>query len=241
MTSPSALPTPAETRTAHIAGWLMASTFVTAILAALVLYKPILDETDFILGSGEHGRIQLGALLEIFLMIGNVGTAVVMFPILRRYSEALSLSYVASRTIESAIIGVGAISLLSILTLSDDLAASADPETLEIAGQSLVAVHDFTFLLGPGFCVGVNGLVLGWLMYRTGLMPPRLALLGVVGGPLIFLSAIAVLFGAYEQDGAHALFSIPEAAFELSFAIYLIVKGFRPSPVLSGEPAAQSA
>jgi hypothetical protein len=239
MSSPTALPTPAENRTARIAGWLMASTFVTSILAGLVLYKPILDETDFILGSGEDGRIQLGALLEFLLMIGNVGTAVVMYPILRRYSEALSLSYVASRTIESTIIGVGAISLLSILTLRDDLASSIGDAagTLEITGQSLVAVHDWTFLLGPGFCVGVNGLLLGWLMYRTGLMPPRLALLGVVGGPLIFLSAIAVLFGAYEQDGAHALFSVPEAAFELSFAIYLIVKGFRPSPILSGEPA----
>jgi hypothetical protein len=185
----------------------------------------------------------MGALLEFLLMVGNVGTAVVMFPILRRYSETLSLSYVASRTIESTIIGVGAISLLSILTLREDLAASigGDAASLEIAGQSLVAIHDWTFLLGPGFCVGVNGILLGWLMYRTGLMPPRLALLGVVGGPLIFLSAIAVLFGAYEQDGAHALFSIPEFLFEASFAIYLIVKGFRPSPVLSGEPATQSA
>jgi Domain of unknown function (DUF4386) len=67
-------------------------------------------------------------------------------------------------------------------------------------------------LLGPGFCVGINGILLGWLMYRTGLMPPRLAILGVVGGPLILVSSIAVLFGAYEQDGLHALFSIPEGA-----------------------------
>ena len=167
--------------------------------------------------------------------IGNVGTAVVMFPILKRQSERLALGYVASRTIESTVIGVGAISLLSILTLRDDLAASigADRGSLDIAGQTLVAIHDWTFLLGPGFCVGVNGLLLGYLMYRTGLMPPRLALLGVVGGPLIFLSSIAVLLGAYEQDGAHALFTLPEAAFEASFAIYLIVKGFRPSPVLA--------
>ena len=100
-------------------------------------------------------------------------------------------------------------------------------------GERLVAIHDWTFLLGPGFCVGVNGLLLGYLMYRSGLMPPRLALLGVVGGPLIFASSIAVLFGAYEQDGAHVLFSLPEAAFEASFAIYLIVKGFRPSRVLA--------
>jgi hypothetical protein len=217
----------------------MASTFITSIPAALILYDPVLNDADYILGAGDDTRVTFGALLEIFLMIGNVGTAVVMFPILRRYSETLSLSYVASRIVESTIIGVGAISLLSILTLRDDLAASigADGASLDIAGQSLVAVHDWTFLLGPGFCVGVNGLLLGYLMYRTGLMPPRLALFGVVGGPLIFASAIAVLFGAYEQDGAHALLSLPEAIFEASFAIYLIVRGFRASPVLSGAPS----
>ncbi len=224
---------PQQRRTARIAGWLMASTFVTAI-GAVALYDPVLNDTGYILGAGDDTRITLGALLEFFLMIGNVGTAVVMFPILKRYSETLSLSYVASRTIESTIIGVGALSVLSVVTLRDDLAASigADGTSLDIAGQTLVAIHDWTFLLGPGFCVGVNGILLGWLMYRTGLMPPGLAMLGVVGGPLIFASAIAVLFGAYEQDGLHTLFSVPEALFEASFAIYLIVKGFRPSPVL---------
>jgi hypothetical protein len=224
---------PQQRQRARIAGWLMALTFVTAIPAALIFYDPVLNDADYILGAGDDTRVTLGALLEIFLMIGNVGTAVVMFPILRRHSETLSLSYVVSRTIEATIIGVGAISLLSILTLRDDLAGGgADGGSLEIVGQSLVAVHDWTFLFGPGFCVGVNGILLGWLMYRTGLMPPRLALFGVIGGPLIFASAIAVLFGAYEQDGAHALFSLPEAVFEAAFAIYLIVKGFRPSPIL---------
>jgi hypothetical protein len=226
--------TPEQRRRAAIAGWLMASTFVTSILAALVLYTPVLDHTDYILGAGHDTRISFGALLEIFLMIGNVGTAVVMFPILRYQSETLSLSYVASRTIESALIGIGAISLLAVVTLRSDLAGSigADTKSLEIAGRSLVAIHDWTFLLGPGFCVGVNGLLLGYLMYASGLMPPRLALLGVIGGPLIFASAILVLFDVYEQDGLHALFSVPEALFEASFAIYLIVKGFRASPVL---------
>jgi hypothetical protein len=224
---------PQQRNRARIAGWLMASTFVTAI-GAVALYDPLLGGTDYVLGSGDDSRIALGAFLELLLMAGNVGTAVVMFPILRRYSETLSLSYVASRTIEATIIGVGAISVLSVVTLRDDLAASAGPDgrSLDIAGQALVAIHDWTFLLGPGFCVGVNGILLGWLMYRTGLMPPGLALLGVVGGPLIFASAIAVLFGAYEQDGLHMLFSIPEALFEAAFAIYLIVKGFRASPVL---------
>ena len=224
---------PQQRRIARIAGWLMASTFLTSI-PAFILYDPVLNDTDYILGAGDDTRVTLGALLEIFLMIGNVGTAVVMFPILRRYSETLSLSYVASRTIEATIIGVGAISLLSVVTLRDDLAASigANGTSLDVAGQTLVALHDWTFLFGPGFCVGVNGILLGWMMYRTGLMPPRLAMLGVIGGPLIFASSIAVLFGVYEQDGPHALFVVPEAAFEAAFAIYLIVKGFRPSPIL---------
>ena len=95
----------------------MASTFLTSIPAALILYDPVLNDTNYIVGAGDDTRVTLGALLEIFLMIGNVGTAVVMFPILRRYSEALSLSYVASRTVEATIIGVGAISLLSVVTL----------------------------------------------------------------------------------------------------------------------------
>jgi len=225
--------TPHQQRTARIAGWLMAATFVTSI-AALVLYDPVLNDADYILGAGDDGRVTLGALFEVLLMIANIGVAVVMFPILRRQSESLSLGYVASRIVESVIIGVGVISVLSILTLRDDLAASigADGTSLDVAGQTLVAIHDWTFLLGPGFCVGVNGLLLGYLMYRSGLMPPRLAMFGVVGGPLIFASSIAVLFGAYEQDGAHLIFSVPEIVFEASFAIYLIVRGFRPSPIL---------
>lgn len=157
----------------------------------------------------------------------------VLWPIARRQSETLALSYVASRVVESVIIVVGLISLLSVVTLREDLAgADAEAGSLSVAGESLVAVHDWTFLLGPGFCVGVNGLLLGYLFYRSGIVPRWMAMLGLVGGPMIFASAIAVLFGAYEQDGAHFLFSIPEIIFEASITIYTIAKGFRPSPIL---------
>jgi hypothetical protein len=234
-----ALPTPSERSAAKWAGWFMAITFITSI-PALILYDPVLNDTNFILGAGSDTRIQLAALLEIVLIISAIGVAVVMFPILRRQSEALALGYVASRIVESVVIGVGVISLLSILTLRDDLAASvaAAGGSLEITGEALVAIHDWTFLLGPGFCVGVNGLLLGYLMYRTGLMPPRLAMFGVIGGPLAFISSTAVLFGAFEQSSGPAfLLTASEIIFEASFAIYLIVKGFRPSRVLTGQPA----
>ena len=219
-------------RLAHIAGWWFAVTFVTSI-AGLLLYGPVLNDADFVLGAGDDTRVTLGALCEIFLVIANIATATVLFPVLRRESEALSLSYVASRTVESIIIAVGIVSVLSIVTLRQDSAAGA--ASLVPIAESLVAVHDWTFLLGPGFCVGLgNGMILGYLMYKSGLVPPRMAMLGLIGGPLIFASSIAVLFGAYEQDGAHFLFSIPEIAWELSLTVYLIVKGFRPSPILEG-------
>jgi len=204
------MPTPEQQRRARIFGVLFALTFVTSI-AGLILYDPVLNDADYILGPGADTRVELGALCEIFLAITNIGTAVVLWPIVRRQSETLALGYVASRIVESIVIVVGLISLLSVVTLREDFAgAGANAGSLTIAGKSLVAVHDSTFLLGPGFCVGVNGLLLGYLFYRSGLVPGWIAMFGLIGGPLIFASAIAVLFGAYEQDGAHFIFSIPE-------------------------------
>jgi hypothetical protein len=233
------LPTPGERRAAAWAGWFMAITFITSI-PALLLYHAVLHDRSYILGPGHDTRIEFAAFLEVLLMISGIGVAVVMFPILRRQSERLALGYVASRIVESTMICVGLISLLSILTLRGDLAASvgANSGSLEIAGRTLVAIHKWTFLVGPGFCVGVNDILLGYLMYSTGLMPPRLAMFGIIGGPLIFASSIAVLFGAYDQTSSAAgILTIPVFVFEASFAIYLIVRGFRASPVLSGQPA----
>ncbi len=226
-------PSPEQQQRARIFGVLFALTFVTAI-AGLILYDPVLNDADYILGDGADTRVQLGALSEIFLAITNIGTAVVLWPIVKRQSETLALSYVASRVVESIIIVVGLISLLSVVTLREDFAgAGADAGSLTVAGESLVAIHDWTFLLGPGFCVGVNGILLGYLFYRSGLVPRPIAMLGLIGGPLIFASSIAVLFGAYKQtEGAHFILSIPEIAFEASITIYLIVKGFKPSPIL---------
>ena len=226
------VPTPEQQQRARIFGVLFALTFITSI-AALLLYDPVLNDADYILGNGADTRVQLGALCEIFLAITNIGTAVVIWPIVRRQNETLALGFVASRTVESIVILIGVISLLSVVTLREDLAgAGADAGSLTVAGKSLVAIHDWTFLLGPGFCVGVNGLLLGYLFYRSGLVPRAIALLGVVGGPLIFASAIAVLFGAYEQDGVHFIFAIPEIAFELSITVYTIAKGFKACPIL---------
>jgi len=233
-------------KTARIAGVWFIVTFVASIPAVL-LYEPVLKHTDYILGAGADKRIFLGAFLEIITAIANIATAVVLFPILKRQSESIALGYVASRVLESTVIVVGLISLLSVVTLRQDIggAGAADPGSLVIAGRSLVAFHDWTFLLGPQFCAGFGtGILLGYLMYRSGLVPRRMALLGLIGGPLAVAGGTLVLFGAFNPGSAPLfLITVPEIVWEAALGIYLIVKGFKPSPILSGNagPALQTS
>jgi hypothetical protein len=226
----------ATRRIAFVTGVFFLITFVTAI-AALLLYDPVLNDADYILGAGADTRVELGAFLEVLLAIANIGTAVTLFPLLKRQNEAVALGYVASRVVESTVIVVGLISLLSVVTLRQDLAGAAGAEATSLVdiGRSLVALHDWTFLIGPGFLAGFgNGLLLGYLMYTSGLVPRRMALFGLVGGPLVSASGIAVLFGAYEQTSVWSfLFTIPEIIWELYLGIRLVVKGFDPSLIAS--------
>src|ERR671926_1688794 len=218
----------ATRRTARIAGVWWIITFVTSI-PALLLYDPLLNDANYILSNGAETRIQFGALLEVGLVISGIATAVVMYPVLKRQSQSLALGYVGCRIVESCMIAVGIVSVLSVLTLREDLAANA--AGLGTVGQALVAVHDATFLLGPAFCAGFgNGLLLGYLMYRSGLVPRRMALIGVIGGPLALVTATAVLFGAWDQTSAAGFFfTLPEAVWELSLGVYLVVKGYKVS------------
>lgn len=227
-------PTPAHQKIARITGWLFIVTFVTSIPAALFLYTPVLDNARYVVGAGADTRVFGGALLEMILIVANIGTAVALFPILKRQNEGLALGYVTARIVESAFILVGILSILAVVTLRQD-AGSADAGTLIPIGRSLVAIHDWTFLLGPGFVVGIgNGLLLGYLMYRSGLVPRRMAMLGLIGGPLIILSGIGVLFGLFDAGSSpQVIATIPEFFWELSLGIYLIVKGFKPSPILA--------
>lgn len=227
-------------KTALIAGVWFAITFIASI-PALLLYEPIRDHANYILGAGADTRIEFGALLEIITAVANIATAVVLFPILKRVSESIALGYVATRIFEGTIIGVGLISLLAVVALRQDIggAGAADSGSLEIAGRSLVAFHDWTRVLGPQFCAGFgNGILLGYLMHKSGLVPRRMALLGLIGGPLAVVGGILLLFGAFDNGSAPLfLITVPEILWEASLTIWLIVKGFRPSPILSGDPS----
>ena len=223
-----------DQRNARIFGVLFLVTFLTSI-PALALFQPVLDDpAGFIAGGGNDTRIYLGVLLELLLIVANVGTAVVLYPIVRRQNEILSIGYVTARLLECVFIAAGILCVLGIVSLAQD-----DPSASALA-VSLAAIKDWTFLLGPGFVVGWgNGLLLGWLMYSSGLVPRRMAMLGLIGGPLIILSGIGVLFGVLDAGGTvQALATIPEFLWELSLGLYCASKGFkRDAPILS-RPAA---
>src|SRR5690349_22316240 len=218
-------------------GVLYLITFVTSI-PALVLYEPALRHpVAFIAGGGNVNKIYLGALLELLLIIANIGTAVVIVPIMRRQFEELSIGYVTARLFECTFILVGIVAMLGIATLQREPAGASEGTV----AYTLAAIKDWTFLLGPGWVVGWgNGLILGYLMYRSELVPRRATWLGLIGGPLIIATGTAVMFGGdHPSDSLHslqAIATIPEFLWELFLGVYCSVKGFRPSsPILRAD------
>jgi Domain of unknown function (DUF4386) len=216
-------------------GVLYLITFATSI-PALLLYEPALRHpVAFIAGAGNDTQILFGALLELLLIISNIGTAVVIVPIVRRHNEELAIGYVTARLVECTFILVGILCMLGLVTLRDQVAGASEGTV----AYTLAALKDWTFLLGPGWVVGWgNGLILGYLMYRTGLVPRRAAVLGLVAGPLIILSGTAVIFTGNDPSSTlrslQGLVTIPEFLWELFLGIYCTVWGFRrDAPILS--------
>jgi uncharacterized protein DUF4386 len=225
-------------RIASITGWLWIVTFVTSIPARFILYAPVLDEPSYVTGVGDEARalLAIGAVFELFLILSNVGTAVVPYSIHKRYSEVGAVAYVTARVMECVFIAIGIISILAIVTLRQD----APSGTTAALGQGLEAVYEWSFRIGPGFMVGVgNGLILGYMMYKSGLVPRSMAMFGLVGGPLVILAGILVIFDLIEAGKAiQGVMTIPEAIWELSLGIYLVAKGFRrDAPVLAADAA----
>jgi hypothetical protein len=222
--------TPADPtrRAATIVGWLFVVTYITSIAAKVALYPPLFDG-NYVTGPGQDTRVLWGALSEAILIIANIGTATAMYTVIKRRYPNLALSFVAARIMESVFIGVGILCVLSVVTLRQDYAGSHSPAGLAAVGDALLVMQQWTFNLGPAFVVGVgNGCILGFIMYRTGLVPRRLAMFGLVGGPLIIATGSAAILGLIEPDGAiQNLSAAPEFIWELGLGIYLIVKGFK--------------
>jgi hypothetical protein len=214
--------------------------FIVAAVAAIIglaLYGPVLNDPNFVLaGSGNDTRVFGGAFFEVMVAIAVIGTAVTLFPIVKRQNESIALGYVAGRVVESMIILVGAISLVSVVTLRQDFAGAtgATAASLVIVGKSWVVIHNWTFLVGPALAIGVNTLLLAYLMYRSRLVPRIIPVLGLIGGPVIFAAGTAEMFGLFSQISVWgAVAAIPVTAWEMSLAVWMIVKGFKPLPVAS--------
>ena len=218
-------------RTALVAGVFYLLTFISSIPAVFLL-GPVLDNPDYIVSPGADTQVRWGALLDLVNALACIGTAVALFPVVRRQHEGVALGFVTARVMEAAIIVIGVVSLLAVVTLRQAGASGADAASLVTVGRSLVAVRDWTFLLGPSLIPGVNALLLGYLMYRSGLVPRVIPVLGLIGGPLLLVSATTTMFGINNAVSVWSGIAVaPIFLWELSLGVYLVVKGFKPSPI----------
>jgi len=224
-------------RTSLAAGILYLITFVS--IPTLALYNPLRDHADFVLGAGSDTGVLLAAFSEVVVAVAGIGTAVVLFPVAKRQSETAALGFVTSRVVESSLMIVGVASVLSLVTLRDDVAgtAGADTASLVTAGHTQLAMYDSAFLLSQSLAPAFSALCLGYVMYRSGLVPRILPTLGLIGAPLLLISDIAVFFGLYDHANPIALFAaLPVAVWEFSLGVYLTAKGFRPTAVAALPP-----
>ena len=212
-------------KTALVAGVLYLLTFVS--IPTLALYGQVHDP-NYVVGPGPDTPIIIGGVLEVVVALAGIGTAVVLFPVVKRQNEAAALGLVGSRVLEAAGILAGVACLLSIVSLRQ---AGAGTEAL-VTGQTLAILYDRIFLLSQSLMPVVNDLLLGFLLYKSRLVPRVLPLLAFIGAPLLLASDLAVLFGVVERVSAlPALAALPVALFEFSLGVYLTVKGFKPSPI----------
>jgi len=233
------IPMSSTRKTALVAGVFYLITFIS--IPTLALYRPVKNHADWILGSGAGTAVLVGGFLEVIVALAGIGTAVTLYPVVKRQNEGVALGFVAARVLEAGMIFTGVVSLLSLVTLRQHLggAAGADAASLVTTGASHVAVYNWTFLLGQSLMPGINALLLGSLMYRSRLVPRVIPVTGLIGAPLLITAVFATLFGGIEQySSLAAAAALPVAAWELSLGVWLVIKGFRPSPITTEMDAA---
>jgi len=216
-------------KTALAAGILYLLTFIS--IPTLFLYNAV-KSPNFILGAGPDTPVIVGGISEMIVALAGIATAVVLFPVLKRQNEGVALGLVGARTLEAATIFAGVAILLTVVTLRQTGAGAG----ALVTSHTLVVMYNRTFLIGQSFMPAVDDLLLGYLLYQSRLVPRVLPIIAFIGAPLLLASFIAVLFGLWGQTSAPAALSaLPVALFEFSFGVYLIVKGFKASPILSSE------
>ncbi len=234
------IPMTSTRKTALVAGVFYLLTFIS--IPTLALYGSVENHRDWILTSGGHTGILVGGFLEVIVALAGIGTAVTLYPVVKRQNEGVALGFVTARVLEGVMIFTGVVSLLSLVTLRQDLggAAGASAASLVTTGASHVAVYKWTFLLSQSLMPAINALLLGSLMYRSRLVPRVIPMMGLIGAPLLLASVITTLFRTDHQITVLALGFLPVAAWEFSLGVWLVVKGFRPSPITAAIDAAST-
>jgi Domain of unknown function (DUF4386) len=233
-TAPRRAPVDWTRNNARAAGILYLITFAASIPAAFYFLTPVLNDANYIVSSGADTRVIIGCLLDVVNALAAIGTAVAVYPVMRRHNESLAVGFVTTRMFEAAVIMIGVVSLLAIVTLRRDVAgtAGADQASLVTTGQALVAVRDYTFQFGPNISAALNALLFATLLYRSRLVPRIIPTLGLIAAPLLLVASVAVVFGLTEQG---SVWFAPGGAlifvWELSVGIYMTFKGFKPSPI----------
>lgn len=221
---------------ARVAGIFYILTFASSIPAAFYFLSPILDDPRYVLGAGQDTRVVIGCLLDVVNALTCIGTAVAVYPVVKRQNQSLALGFVTSRMFEAAVVMMGVVSLLAVVSLRQD-AAGADEGSLLATGQALVALRDYTFQFGPNMSAAINALLFGTLLYKSRLVPRVLPIMGLTAAPLLLGATVATVLGLTEQG---SVWYAPGGAlifvWELSVGIYMTVKGFKPSPITATRP-----
>jgi hypothetical protein len=224
------------TRKVALAGGIAYLITFAASIPQLRLFADVVDDpAGYISGARSNTALLWGSWLEVITAVACVGTAVALYPVTRRVSRTAAIGFVTSRVVEATLILVGVVSLLSVVTLQDQFAGAtgAQAEALGVTGEALVAMRQWTFLLGPGLIAGINALFLGTALYRGRLVPRIIPTIGLIGAPIILLSATATIFGGWAQTSSvGALCALPVAVWELSLGVWLVVKGFKSTPAV---------
>lgn len=213
-------------------------TFAASIPAAFYFLGPVLDDPRFVLGAGSETRVVIGSLLDSVTAIAGVASAVAFYPVARRLNESLALGFVTTRLFEAAVIMVGVVSVLAVVTLRRE-GAGMDESSLLTTGQALVAIRDYTFQFGPNISAALNALMIGTILYRSRLVPRILPTMGLLAVLPLTGASVAVILGLTEQGSVwFALGGVLIFTWELSLGVYLVVKGFKPSRLTAAAPPA---
>jgi Domain of unknown function (DUF4386) len=226
-------------RAALAGGVFYLITFASSIPSWFFL-QPVLSDPNYVLGAGADTQVAIGALLDVVTAFAGIGCAVALWSVIKRAHEGLALGYLTTRLMEGALIMMGVLAELAVVTLRQGGTAGADEASMVAAGRSLVAVHDWSFLFGPGLMPVFNALMLATLLYRARLVPRLIPAMGLIGAPLLAASTLGTMFGVNDTQSAFTgLATMPIFFWELSVGLWMTFKGFRSSaPILSADASA---